>query len=40
MAGQDVKDMQGRVMIQATQVNHPILKLQQHDYKKMYDFEC
>jgi primosomal protein N' (replication factor Y) len=34
------KDMQGKVMIQATQVNHPILKfVQQHDFKKMYDFE-
>ena len=34
------KDQQGRVMIQATQVNHPILKyVQQHDYKAMYDFE-
>jgi primosomal protein N' (replication factor Y) len=34
------KDQQGRVMIQATQVNHPILKyVQQHDYKAMYDLE-
>ena len=34
------KDEQGKVLIQATQVNHPILKfVEQHDYKKMYDFE-
>jgi len=34
------KDEQGRVMIQATQVGHPILQyVQQHDYKKMYAFE-
>ncbi len=34
------KDEQGKVLIQATQVNHPVLKfVQQHDYKKMYDFE-
>ena len=34
------KDEQGIVMIQATQVNHPVLKfVQQHDYKKMYVFE-
>lgn len=34
------KDEQGKVLIQATQVNHPILHfVQQHDYKKMYEFE-
>jgi primosomal protein N' (replication factor Y) len=34
------KDEQGKVLIQATQVNHPVLKfVEQHDYKKMYDFE-
>ncbi|MEO5892253.1 MAG: primosomal protein N' [Ferruginibacter sp.] len=34
------KDEQGRVLIQATQVSHPILQyVQQHDYKKMYAFE-
>lgn len=34
------KDLQGKVLIQATQVNHPVLKfVQQHDYKKMYAFE-
>ena len=34
------KDIQGKVMIQATQVNHPVLQfVQQHDYKKMYVFE-
>ncbi len=34
------KDEQGKVMIQATQVNHPVLQfVQQHDYKKMYEFE-
>ncbi|MES2893879.1 MAG: primosomal protein N' [Bacteroidota bacterium] len=34
------KDQQGKVMVQATQVNHPILKfVQQHDYKKMYELE-
>jgi primosomal protein N' (replication factor Y) (superfamily II helicase) len=34
------KDVQGLVLIQATQVNHPVLKfVQQHDYKKMYSFE-
>lgn len=34
------KDQQGKVMIQATQVNHPVLQfVQQHDYKKLYDFE-
>ncbi len=34
------KDEQGKVLIQATQINHPVLKfVQAHDYKKMYDFE-
>lgn len=34
------KDEQGKVMIQTTQVNHPVLQfVQQHDYKKMYEFE-
>ena len=34
------KEEQGKVMIQATQVNHPVLQfVQQHDYKKMYAFE-
>jgi primosomal protein N' (replication factor Y) (superfamily II helicase) len=34
------KDEQGKVMIQTTQVNHPIIQfVQQHDYKKMYEFE-
>ena len=34
------KDVQGKVLIQATQVNHPVLKfVQQHDYKKMYAYE-
>lgn len=34
------KDEQGKVLIQATQINHPVLKfVQEHDYKKMYDFE-
>ncbi|MFT3680642.1 MAG: primosomal protein N' [Ferruginibacter sp.] len=34
------KEEQGRVMIQATQVNHPVLKfVQQHDYKSMYELE-
>ncbi len=34
------KDEQGKVMIQTSQVNHPILQfVQQHDYKKMYEFE-
>lgn len=34
------KDEQGKVLIQATQVNHPVLQfVQQHDYKKMYAFE-
>ncbi len=34
------KDEQGKVLIQTTQVNHPVLKfVQQHDYKKMYELE-
>lgn len=34
------KNEQGVVMVQATQVNHPVLQfVQQHDYKKMYAFE-
>ena len=34
------KHEQGKVMIQAMNVKHPILLLvQQHDYKKFYDFE-
>lgn len=34
------KDEQGKVMIQTTQVNHPVLQfVQQHDYKSMYAFE-
>jgi primosomal protein N' (replication factor Y) len=34
------KDKQGKVMIQAIKVNHPVLLfVQQHDYKKLYDFE-
>jgi primosomal protein N' (replication factor Y) (superfamily II helicase) len=34
------KDVQGKVLIQATQVNHLVLKfVQQHDYKNMYAFE-
>lgn len=34
------KDRQGRVMIQAMKTDHPVLLfVQQHDYKKMYDFE-
>ena len=34
------KGAQGQVLIQATQINHPVLQfVQQHDYKKMYDFE-
>lgn len=34
------KDEQGKVMIQTTQVNHPVLQfVQQHEYKKMYEFE-
>jgi len=34
------KDEQGKVLIQASNINHPILKfVQQHDYKSMYAFE-
>ena len=34
------KDEQGKVLIQATQINHPVLQfVKEHDYKKMYDFE-
>ncbi len=34
------KEEQGKVLIQATQVSHPVLQLvQQHDYKKMYTME-
>jgi primosomal protein N' (replication factor Y) len=34
------KDEQGRVLIQATQVNHPVLQfVREHDYKSMYAFE-
>ncbi|MEO6720004.1 MAG: primosomal protein N', partial [Ferruginibacter sp.] len=34
------KDEQGKVMIQASHLNHPVLKfVQLHDYKKMYEFE-
>ena len=34
------KDERGKVLIQTTQVNHPILQfVQQHDYKKMYEYE-
>jgi len=34
------KDEQGKVLIQASAINHPILQfVQQHDYKKMYEFE-
>ena len=34
------KDEQGRVLIQATQINHPILQfVKEHDYKSMYTFE-
>lgn len=34
------KDEQGKVLIQTTQVNHPVLQfVQHHDYKKMYEFE-
>jgi len=34
------KDEQGKVLIQASNINHPILKfVQQHDYKNMYAFE-
>ncbi|HMG81652.1 MAG TPA: primosomal protein N' [Ferruginibacter sp.] len=34
------KDEQGKVLIQASAINHPVLQfVQQHDYKKMYEFE-
>lgn len=34
------KDNDGKVIIQTTQTNHPVLQfVQQHDYKKMYEFE-
>jgi primosomal protein N' (replication factor Y) len=34
------KDEQGKVLIQTTQVNHPVLQfVQAHDYKSMYAFE-
>ena len=34
------KDIQGKVLIQAAKVNHPVLLfVQQHDYKRLYDFE-
>ncbi|MEO6327339.1 MAG: primosomal protein N' [Ginsengibacter sp.] len=34
------KGKQGKVMIQAIKVDHPVLLfVQQHDYKKLYDFE-
>lgn len=34
------KNKQGKVMIQAAKINHPILLfVQQHDYKRFYDFE-
>ncbi len=34
------KHGQGKVLIQATQVTHPVLQfVKEHDYKKMYDFE-
>ena len=34
------KDEQGKVLIQATQISHPVLQfVKEHDYKKMYDFE-
>ncbi len=34
------KSEQGKVMIQAAKINHPVLLfVQQHDYKKLYDFE-
>jgi primosomal protein N' (replication factor Y) len=34
------KNEQGKVMIQATKVDHPVLLfVQQHDYKRLYDFE-
>ncbi len=34
------KNEQGKVMIQAAKVNHPVLQLvQQHDYKRFYEYE-
>jgi primosomal protein N' (replication factor Y) len=34
------KNEQGKVMIQAAKVDHPVLVfVQQHDYKRLYDFE-
>ncbi|MFM2358056.1 MAG: primosomal protein [Bacteroidota bacterium] len=34
------KEAQGKVLIQGTQMNHPIIQfVQMHDYKKMYAFE-
>jgi len=34
------KDEQGKVLIQASAVNHPVLQfVQQHDYKQMYEYE-
>jgi primosomal protein N' (replication factor Y) len=34
------KDEQGKVLIQASAINHPVLQfVQQHDYKQMYEFE-
>lgn len=34
------KDQRGRVLIQATQLKHPVLQMvQEHDYKKFYAFE-
>ena len=34
------KTEQGKVMIQAAKVNHPVLQfVQQHDFKRFYDFE-
>jgi len=34
------KDERGKVLIQTSQVQHPVLQfVQQHDYKKMYEFE-
>ncbi|MEO7523684.1 MAG: primosomal protein N', partial [Ferruginibacter sp.] len=34
------KNEQGKVIIQAVNVNHPVIKMvQQHDYRKFYEFE-
>ena len=34
------KDEQGKVLIQASAINHPVLQfVQQHDYKRMYEYE-